>query len=110
MRVVLERAAGRMQKASRHPEVDQENATALEPNNQILAAPPKLRDALALQLGRHLGRFIGTNEPGIVDSHVLEASADECGLELPADALDLRQLRHVGQSSRVSWSGRAPRA
>src|SRR5215469_17366159 len=107
MRVVLERAARRMEKAPRHPEVNQEYATALEPDNQILAAPTDLRDALALQLGRHLGRLVGPDEPRVVDTHVLEAPTDERALELPAHALDLRQLRHERQRSRVVLARRA---
>ena len=85
---------GSAQQAPRHPEVDQENTTALEPNNQILAAPLDRRDALAFQLGRHLGRLVRAHEARVVDPHLLEAAPDERRLELPADALDLRQLRH----------------
>jgi hypothetical protein len=96
-----------MQKAPRHPEVDQKNTTALEPDNQILAAPPDLCDALALKLGLHLGRLVGTDKPSVVDAHAVEAPADEYGLELPADALDLRQLRHDGQRSRIVAACRA---
>ena len=50
----------RVQKRPRHPEVNQENTTALEPNNQILAAPLQGCDALAGELGRHLGRIFGS--------------------------------------------------
>ena len=101
MRIVLERAARRVQEAPRHPEVDQENTTALEPNNQILAAPLDSRHALAFELGRHLGRFVRAHETGVVDDYALEAPVGERRLELPADALDLRQLRHAIQPSRV---------
>src|SRR5207248_640121 len=101
VRVVLERAARRVEKAPRHPEVNQENPTALEPNNQILAAPLDRCDAFAFELSRHLGRLIGTDETHVVDAHALEAPTDERGLELPADALDLRQLRHT--VSVVAW-------
>ena len=95
MRIVRERSVRRVQEAPRHPEVDQENPTALEPNNQILAATLDRCDALAFQLGRHLGRLVRTHEARIVDAHLLEAPTDERRLELPADALDLRQLRHA---------------
>src|SRR5579862_2609762 len=94
MRIVRERTARRMQQAPRHPEVDQENPTALEPNNQILAATLDRCHALAFELGRYLGRLVRTHEAQVVDDHALEAPADEHRLELPADALDLRQLRH----------------
>src|SRR5437868_11507329 len=96
-----------MQQAPRHPEVDQENPTALEPNNQILAAPLDSRDTLSLELGRHLGRLIRTDEARIVDAHTLEAPTYQCGLELPTDALDLRQLRHA--ASLVVWRRPAER-
>jgi len=92
--VVRKRAARRAQQASRHPEVNQENATALEPNNQILASPLDRRDAFSLELGRHLGRVVWTHEARVVDGDVLEPAADEGGFELRADTLDLRQLRH----------------
>src|SRR3954471_15079727 len=96
-----------MQEASRHPEVDQENATALEPNNEILASPLDSRGALAFELGCHLGRLVRTDQSRIVDRHALQASADKRGLELPADALDLRQLRH--RASVVARRRRAER-
>jgi hypothetical protein len=95
MRIVRERSVRRTQETSRHPEVDQENPTALESNNQILAAPLDCRDALPFQLGRHLGRLVRAHESRIVDPHALEAPSDERRLELPADGLDLRQLRHA---------------
>jgi hypothetical protein len=69
--------------------VNQENPTALEPKNQILAASVELRDALALQLSRHRDPVKGTYEPGIVDLHALEQSPDQYGLELSTDGLDL---------------------
>src|SRR6266404_9451122 len=95
MRVVRQRPVRSAQEAPRHPEVDQENPTALEPNNQILAAPLDGRDPLPLQLGRHLGRLVRAHKTWVVDVHPLEAPTDERRLELPADTLDLRQLRHT---------------
>jgi hypothetical protein len=83
-----------VEKAPRHPEVNQEYTAALESNNQILAASPDALDSLALQLGRHLGGLVGTHEACIVDPNAVEASPEENGLERPADGLDLRQLRH----------------
>jgi hypothetical protein len=74
--------------------VDQENTIALESNNQILATALDSDGALAFELGRHLGRLVRTDEPRVVDGHALEAPTDERGLELPANALDFRQLRH----------------
>jgi hypothetical protein len=74
--------------------VCQENATALESNNQILAAALDGDDALSLELGGHLLRLAGLHETRVVDLDALEASADECRFELRADGLDLGQLRH----------------
>ena len=99
--------ARRMQKAPRHSEVDQENPTALEPNNQILAAPLDSGDTLPFELGRHLGRVVRTDEARVVDPHVIEAPTGERRLELLADALDLRQLRHEDQRSRGALARRA---
>ena len=95
MRVVRERPVRGAQKASRHPEVNQKNATALELDDQILATALDGRDALRFQLGRHLGRLVRAYETRVVDPHPLEATPDEHGLELPANGLDLRQLRHA---------------
>ena len=78
-----------------------QNAIGLEPDNQILAATLDRRDALALELSRHLGRLVRTHEARVVDRHPLEAPADERGLKLPADGLDLRQLRHAARV--VGW-------
>src|SRR5215469_5790119 len=96
MRVVRERPVRSAEKAPRHPEVDQENTTALEPDNQILAASLDRGDSLAFQFGCHLGRLVRAHEPRVVDLYTLEAPPHERGLELPADGLDLRQFRHAG--------------
>jgi hypothetical protein len=84
----------RVQEVPRHSEVDQENATALEPNNQILAAPVQRDDALACELGRHLGRILGPRQPRVFDLDAPEPAADEHRLEAPAHCLDLGQLGH----------------
>src|SRR6478609_5983855 len=110
MRIVRERPARSAQEAPRHPEVDQENTSALEPNNQILAAPLDCRDVLSLQLGRHLGGLVRAHETPVIDAHPLEAAADERGLELPADALDLRQLRHTASVVGLRSATGRPRA
>src|SRR5712691_3523231 len=94
MRIVLERAASRVQEASRHPEVNQERTTAFEPHNQILAAPIERRYALAFELGRDLQRFVGPHEPVVVDLDALEGASDESRLEPESDAFDLGQLWH----------------
>ena len=51
----------------------EQHATGLEPDNQVLAATLDRRDALALQLGRHLGRLVRAHEPRVVDLDALEA-------------------------------------
>src|SRR5262249_38453297 len=83
------------QHVPRHTEVDQENPTALESNDQILAATLDRLDALAGQLGRHLGRIERTRQARIVDLDVLESAPDEHGLEPAPNRLDLGQLRHT---------------
>src|SRR4051812_6314254 len=80
---------------SRHAEVDQENATALEPKNQIFAATLDGSHPLALQLGRHLGRLVGAHEPRVLDLDTLEAAPRQHRLESRADRLDLGQLGHT---------------
>jgi hypothetical protein len=83
-----------VQHVPRHPEVDQESSTSLEPDNQILAAAIDGCDALALQLGRDLDWVEGARQPRIGDLDALEGSAHEPRLEPAADGLDLRKLRH----------------
>jgi hypothetical protein len=83
-----------MEHVPRHPEVDQEHTTTLEPNNQILAATIDSLDALALERGRHLGRIERTRQPLVGDLDADEATADEVRREPPPDRLDLRQLGH----------------
>src|SRR2546430_17376601 len=95
MWVVRKRPLRSALEASRHPEVDQENTPALEPNNQILAAPLDGRDPLSFQLGRHLGRLVRAHEARVLDPHPLEAPPAKRALDPPPDALDPRQRRHA---------------
>jgi hypothetical protein len=90
-----------MQDVARHPEVNQENATTLEPNNQILAAPFDGRDTLTDKLGRHLDRVLGPRQPCIVDDDVDEAPTYEHRLEATTYGLDLRQLGHASSLARA---------
>ena len=83
-----------MQNAPRHPEVDQESPTSLEPNNQILAAAIDGRDALALQFGRDHDPVERARQPRIGDLDTLEGAAHEHRLEPATDGLDLRKLGH----------------
>lgn len=98
----------RVRKRSSHPEVNQENQTALEPNNQILAAAIDGRDALALQLGRDLNPVEWARQPRIEDLDVLKGAAQEHRLEPATDGLDFWKLRHrtrVVGGSRVDVPG-----
>src|SRR6266571_1160613 len=95
MRIGLEPSARRVLKAPRHPEVNQENPTALESNNQILATAFQRVDALAYELGSHLGGLFRPRQPRIEDLDVLEPAADEHRLELASNRLDLGQLGHA---------------
>jgi hypothetical protein len=75
--------------------VDEENATATKPKNQILAASLDGIDDLALELE---GDFIGIErprDPGIRDLYALEPPPDERRLQGRAHRLDLRELRHA---------------
>jgi hypothetical protein len=78
-----------MEQLTRHPEVNQENTTALEPKNQIFAAAVDRCDPLSLELGGHSGGVEGPGEPGIVDVNTLETAPDELRLQPPPDRLDL---------------------
>lgn len=86
---------------SSHPEVNQENATAFEPDNQILAAAIEPGDPLSFELGGHSGGILGPGETWIEDLDVLEAAPDEPGLEPCPDGLDLGKLGHGRQRSVV---------
>jgi hypothetical protein len=93
VRVVDEPRVGVAQ-APRHPEVNEQSATGLEPNNQILAATLDRYDTLAFELGRHLGGLVGPNESRVVDLDTLEAAPLEDRRNLRPDRLDLGQLGH----------------
>jgi hypothetical protein len=78
----------------RHPEVDQENATATKPKNQILAAPFDGVDDLALKLDGDLVRIERPRDPRIGDLDTLEPPPHERRLQARANRLDLGELRH----------------
>jgi hypothetical protein len=95
MRVGREwRPAPDVQNVPRHPEVDQESPTSLEPKNQIFAATIDGRDALALQLGCDLNPVEWARQPRIEDLDALEGAAHEQRLEPATDGLDLWKLWH----------------
>src|SRR5581483_2285869 len=91
------------EEATRHPEVNQEYATALEPNNQILAAPVDRRDALPGERGGHGLRLERTREALVEDRHVAERASQKLRLEAAPDCLDLGKLGH-GTSLAWPWS------
>jgi hypothetical protein len=69
--------------------VNQEYTTALEPNNQILAAALDRRDPLSLELGGHSGGVEGPSEARVVDVDALETAPNELRLQSSPDGLDL---------------------
>ena len=81
--------------------MNQENATAFEPDNQILAAAIECRDPLALELGGHSHGFVGPGEAWVEDLDAFEKAAYELGLEPCPDGLDLGKLGHSRQRSAV---------
>jgi hypothetical protein len=91
----------RVEQLTSHPEVNQENATAFEPDNQILATAIERRDPLSFQLGGHFGGVDGPGEARIEDLDAFEAAADELRLESCPDGLDLGKLGHGRQRSEV---------
>jgi hypothetical protein len=88
------RSAPDVQKVPRHPEVNQESPTSLEPDNQILAAAIDGFDALALQFGCDLDPVERARQPRIVDLDTLKGAAHEHRLEPATDGLDFWKLRH----------------
>jgi hypothetical protein len=74
--------------------VNEQRATGLEPNNQILAATIDQRDALAVELVRDLERIERPRQTWIGDPDTLEAPPFEHRRELPANRLHLGQLGH----------------
>jgi hypothetical protein len=69
--------------------VDQEHATALEPNNQILAAALHRSDALTDELGGDDLGIEGPHEPGIGDRRYIDPASFEDGRETTPHGLDL---------------------
>ena len=68
-----------MAKRPRHPEVDQERAPRLEPNNQVLAAPVDRDDPLALELARDLDRVERARQARVDDLDPLERRPSSTG-------------------------------
>ena len=90
MGIVGQRSGSGVTQTPRHPEVNEKSTTRFEPDNQIFAATLDSFDALALHLGRHLGRLVGTHESRIEDLDALEATPLEGRRELDPNGLDFR--------------------
>jgi hypothetical protein len=86
--------AQRDQEAPSHPEVNQENETAFEPDNYIFATSIDGCDALAFELSGDLLGVERTGEPFVQDLDRDERAAGEDRRQLRLDRLDLGQLRH----------------
>src|SRR5512142_1254907 len=81
--------------APRHPEVNQQSASAFEPNNQILAATLDPCDPLALELGGDLQRIERPRQAAVEDLDPRESSSFEHWRELAPNGLDLGTLGHL---------------
>jgi hypothetical protein len=95
MRIVGQRSTWRVQKASRHPEVNQESATRFKSNNQILSATLDRCDGLPFELGGHGPRLERSRQARIADLDAVESSTRQRRRETRSDSLDLGQLWHV---------------
>jgi hypothetical protein len=98
------RCAASVQQISRHAEVNQENATGLEPNNQILATAIDRDDSLAFQLCGHSGGVERAGEARIVDLDALETPTHQERLEPCSHGLDLGQLGHGASLAGLRWT------
>ena len=85
MGIVGQRPSGRVTKAPRHSEVNQESSTGLEPKNQILAPSLERLHPLALELGADGDRLERAHETGVVDLDALEPPTDDVRLERATD-------------------------
>ena len=83
-----------LQQAARHPQVDQERAARREADDQVLAAPVDVLDALAGQLRGDGERVLGPRQPDVADLDVLERPPLERRRDRTPDGLDLGELRH----------------
>ena len=91
----MELSGGCVQQRARHPEVNQESPSRLEPNDQVLAATIDDRDGLTVELTRDLVRVERTREPRVENANVLESPPLQDRRERPPDRLYLGQLRHA---------------
>lgn len=83
------------QEAPRHPEVNQENETALETDNQILATPLNGGNSVTLEPADDLLESHRTREPLVEDLDRPHHTAAQDRGELGPDGLDLGELGHA---------------
>src|SRR2546428_10998216 len=100
MRIFVQGAGLGVAQASRHPEVNQESTTRLEPDNQILASALQRADAFALELGGDRLRLERPDEARAVDLDAIQCPPNQARLPHETDPLDPGQLRHLRRSSR----------
>src|SRR5690348_2085348 len=102
---ILGQAPVAVAQAPRHSEVYEQNTTGFESNNYIFATALYSSDALPGELGRHLGRLVGTNEPMVRDLDRVEPTPGEDRRKLGANRLDLGKLGHAGSVVRALSAG-----
>jgi hypothetical protein len=95
MGVIRKLPEQRNQEAPRHPEVNQQNQTAFEPDNYILASSIDGRDLLAFELSGDLPGIEGTRQAFVENLDRDELPAGEDRRQLGPDRLDFGQLGHV---------------
>ena len=86
--------------AAGHAQVDEQRKPALQAEHEVLPAPLDGHDRISLELLGHLEEVDRPREAGIEDLDAHERPPDEPRLELRADRLDLRKLRHAGRATR----------
>ena len=84
----------RLRKAAGHAQVDDERESALEADDEVLAAPLDGRDTLSGQLRLHLGGIQRHRQPVVVDAHARDRAPEQARLEPSPVRLHLGQLRH----------------
>ena len=95
MEILRKVSAAGDQEAPRHPEVNQENEAALEPDNQILATPLDGGDPPALEAVDDVLEIHRTREPLVEDLDRSNHPAAQDRGELGSDGLDLGELGHA---------------
>jgi hypothetical protein len=95
MGICRELPVRRNEKAPRHSEVNQQDETAFEPDNYIVATSIDRCDPPALELSGYLAGVEGAREPFVEDLDRLERSVGEDRRQLGSDRLDLGQLGHA---------------